>query len=90
MINLAKTVKEGEIPSIAYHEDCRNRFTLKRDLDGLEQKGNGRIEGEEDNETGPSRARSWSPQTFLSFTHRNVSSVKKTNMLDPLTLEKNW
>lgn len=57
IINLAKTVNEGEIPSIAYHRDCRSRFTLKRDLDSLEQKADGEIEGEEDDETGPSRAK---------------------------------
>ena len=34
--------------------------------------------------------KSESRQIFLSFTNRNVSSVKKTNRLDPLTLEKNW
>ena len=27
ILNLAKTGNEGEIPSIAYHRDCRSRFT---------------------------------------------------------------
>lgn len=57
ILNLAKTVNEGEFPSIAYDRDCRSRFTLKRDLDSLEQKADCKIEGEEDDETSPSRAK---------------------------------
>lgn len=57
ILNLAKTVNEGEIPSITCHRDCRSRFTLKRDLDSLEQKADGKIEVEEDDETGLSRAK---------------------------------
>ena len=68
ILNLAKTVNEGEIPSIAYHRDCTNRFTLKRDLDSLEQKEDGRIVGEEDDETGPSRAKKRvTPNIFLIY-----------------------
>ena len=88
ILNLAKTVNEGEIPSIAYHRDCRSRLTFKRDLDSLEQKEEGKIEGEEDDETGLSRAKSESCQIVLAYTNRNVSSVKKTNMLDPNSREK--
>ena len=57
ILNLVKTVNEGEIPSIAYHRDCRSRFTSKRDLDSLEQKADGKIEGEEDDETSLSRVK---------------------------------
>ena len=90
ILNLAKTVNEGKIPSIAYNRDCRSRFTLKRDLDSLEQKADGNIEGEEDYETGPSRAKKRVMPNISLITNRSVSSVKKTNMLDPLTLENNW
>ena len=90
ILNLVKTVNEGKILSIAYHRDCRSRFTLKRDLDSLEQKADGRIEGEEDDETGLSRAKKRVTPNIPRIYKQECIFCEKDNMLDPLTLEKNW
>ncbi|XP_019613858.1 PREDICTED: uncharacterized protein LOC109461832 [Branchiostoma belcheri] len=37
ILDIAKTVKEGELPQISYHRKCRSIFTLKRDLEKLSQ-----------------------------------------------------
>ena len=33
VLDIAKTVDENHIPSIAYHRKCRSLFTMKRDLE---------------------------------------------------------
>ena len=38
LLNKAKTLVEGETPSIFYHRKCRSLFTIKQDLQALKRK----------------------------------------------------
>ena len=38
VLDVAKTVNENQIPSIAYHRKCRSLFTMKRDLESIKRK----------------------------------------------------
>jgi len=35
LLDVSKTLKDGEIPNVLYHRKCRSIFTLKRDLDKI-------------------------------------------------------
>ncbi|KXJ04733.1 hypothetical protein AC249_AIPGENE5275, partial [Exaiptasia diaphana] len=35
LLDIAETLKEGEIPDIKYHKTCRSLFTMKKDLDRI-------------------------------------------------------
>ena len=37
ILEIAKTLEEGELPKVTYHRQCRSIFTLKRNLDKLSQ-----------------------------------------------------
>ena len=37
ILEIAKTPEEGELPKVTYHRQCRNVFTLRRNLDKLSQ-----------------------------------------------------
>ena len=37
ILDVAKQVKEGEIPKIFYHRKCRSIFTMKRDLETIKR-----------------------------------------------------
>ena len=37
ILEIAKTLEEGELPKVTYHRQCRSVFTLKRNLDKLSQ-----------------------------------------------------
>ena len=47
ILDIAKTLKEGEVPQISYHRKCRSIFTLKRDLQKLAQSDN-KVEEQDD------------------------------------------
>ena len=37
VLTIANHTADGEIPNLKYHKTCRSRFTLKRDLNNLQQ-----------------------------------------------------
>ena len=37
ILQIAKTLEEGELPKVTYHRQCRRVFTLKRNLEKLSQ-----------------------------------------------------
>ena len=39
VLDIAKTLKEGEVPQISYHPKCRSIFTIKRDLQKFSHSG---------------------------------------------------
>ena len=38
LMDVAKGLKEGDIPGIQYHRECRSIFTLKKSLDAIKEK----------------------------------------------------
>lgn len=36
-MDVAKGLKEGDIPDIQYHRECRSIFTLKKSLDAIKE-----------------------------------------------------
>ena len=62
---------------------------MKRDLDSLEQKADGRIEGEEDAETGPSRAeKRVTPNISLIYKRECIFCEKDKYVRSPNSREK--
>lgn len=47
ILDIAKTLKEGEVPQMSYHRKCRSFFTLKRDLQKLAHSDN-KVEEQDD------------------------------------------
>ena len=39
ILDVAKTLEEGQIPQIEYHRKCRSIFTMKKLLDSISSKG---------------------------------------------------
>lgn len=60
VLELAKTLNENEVPSIAYHRQCRSRFTLKRDLESLRQVTGGVKENNNEDEVARPKKRNTS------------------------------
>ena len=40
LYDVAKDLRENEVPTIHYHRKCRSIFTMKRDLDTLKKEDN--------------------------------------------------
>ena len=59
VLDVAKTVDENHIPNIAYHRKCRSLFTMKRDLESIKQKREGKI----DEESNPTKRQCRRPST---------------------------
>ena len=40
ILDIAKDLRENDVPTIHYHRKCRSLFTMKRELDTLKRKVN--------------------------------------------------
>ena len=58
-MDIAKTVDENHIPSIAYHRKCRSLFTMKRDLESIKRKREESV----DEESNPTKRRCRKPSS---------------------------
>lgn len=91
LLNLAKDLREGEIPTVHYHRRCRSIFTLKKSLDSITQKDSEKIasasEAAEGNSRRPSRAAPSKSVVYdekCIFCEKSSKYVKGQNTREPL------
>lgn len=51
ILQIAKSLKQDEIPNLGYHRQCRSLFTMKRDLEALKRKAEHTCDDDNDTDT---------------------------------------